>query len=914
MSQAVTQGSRPRPQGVRTAPASQGSRLPQLPQETASNLQLQQRDERQARSRAALEAARTGQSQPTELCYKSLHLSLFFDGTNNNEEADKRFEPRCTSNVARLYHASIDQTKTDTPTTELATQPAALPGYFSYYCPGVGTVFPDIGENYPNSDGLVAAEGGENRINWGLTRLLDALSLTLKSSRLAVGKTLQLVEAMSTGKIAEALLNTGASNREKAMRPEMDALAQELAKRQQSQQKPEILALRLYVYGFSRGAAQARTFCNWLQTLAMTTLPDGATEYRFAGLPISIQFLGLFDTVAAVGLADSVPFAAGHMSWADDTMRLPDGDTRLPEDRRFLERCVHLVSAHEQRASFPLDSIRRCDRKADGSLAKDGQSRYRANTEEFVYPGMHSDVGGGYPPGDQGKAPTEQGLLMSQIPLHHMYAEAFKAGAPLRIPETSMDPVLLKQEPWRKMSGESTKEFAIVPELITRFNAWQKQVSSGPLEDVMERETELLTGWRIDRYHGGVAKTSFYGRTGQDETPEVRKAKERLHQHKHDELAEQRNRAERGEARAFVTCAERLSGKPGSEHCDTCSGYPDGDTPTFASDLQTIGGLAAYNAINIEKLYEPTMDQRQLKGAAAEFSRDYRGDWGPTEDEVGGGMLQNLFATLTTALSGTVYLINEEDEAKQYASIRTNGTSQYHQLFSAPGQIAPGQEALIALFDDHAHDSRAWFMNSSDFGPRETWTDYFRYRLVHFDHESNKSMTPLLTATRVVGLAIAVASVGLAVKRRNPRYLLGLLLPTLAVPIIRGKLPMPDMTLPSLPQVSAFDPLTGIAYPMLNGTDNLRAYTREPGTAVQLIEAMPAPPPLSETTATTPELKAIFQAAQAAEAVKEAKQGNPLGMLDVLSDQLASSKPTAAPSAGWLEQLGDTLGDKLSLG
>ena len=50
---------------------------------------------------------------------------------------------------------------------------------------------------------------------------------------------------------------------------------------------------------------------------------------KFAGLPISIEFLGLFDTVAAVGFADSVPFAAGHMSWADGTMRLPD------EERTF---------------------------------------------------------------------------------------------------------------------------------------------------------------------------------------------------------------------------------------------------------------------------------------------------------------------------------------------------------------------------------------------------------------------------------------------------------------------------------------------------------------------------------------------------------------------------------------------------
>ncbi|MBN0438026.1 DUF2235 domain-containing protein, partial [Pseudomonas aeruginosa] len=108
-----------------------------------------------------------------------------------------------------------------------------------------------------------------------------------------------------------------------------------------------------------------RTFANWLQELTRASGADGRVEYRFAGLPISIEFLGLFDTVAAVGLADSAPFAAGHMDWADDTMRLPDEaqaqclSTILPEDCSFLKRCVHLISCHEQRASFPLDSIRR---------------------------------------------------------------------------------------------------------------------------------------------------------------------------------------------------------------------------------------------------------------------------------------------------------------------------------------------------------------------------------------------------------------------------------------------------------------------------------------------------------------------------------------------------------------------------
>ena len=542
MSQALSQrkGQRPPPEPVKTAPYFAGTGLPQFPEDTAANLRLQQRDERRARSQAALAAARKYEAPPTELCQTALHLSLFFDGTNNNEPADKRFEPRCTSNVARLYHATIDHSKIVSAADGSDSATPDTPTYFSYYCPGVGTVFPEIGEHYPDADGLKFAAGGENRINWGLTRLLDALKRALTPSRLDPTKTQEMVEQMSS----TWLIGNGRANREKAMRPEIEQLEKLLTERKQTARKPEILALRLYVYGFSRGAAEARTFCNWLRELV-----ECAEGYRFAGLPISIDFLGLFDTVAAVGLADSVPFAAGHMGWADGTMRLPDGDTRLPDDPRFLQRCVHLVSAHEQRASFPLDSIRRCERLADGSIDRDGQSRYRSGTEEFVYPGMHSDVGGGYPPGDQGKAMDKQGLLISQIPLHHMHREAFKAGAPLQVPREALG----AHEAWRVMSEESRAEFAMEDALVARFNAWQAQATqagTAPLETVVERQTELITGWRIDRYHGGVDKTGFYNRTARDESEAVWKARERLHQHKHDEQQQKNIR----------TCEQRLAG------------------------------------------------------------------------------------------------------------------------------------------------------------------------------------------------------------------------------------------------------------------------------------------------------------------------------------------------------------------
>ncbi|MEA9997458.1 DUF2235 domain-containing protein, partial [Pseudomonas sp. AA4] len=126
--------------------------------------------------------------------------------------------------------------------------------------------------------------------------------------------------------------------------------------------------------GFSRGAAEARAFANWLEALTKVEV-EGETCYLFAGIPISIGFMGLFDTVAAVGVAYVAPFAAGHMGWADDSMRLPDSE-------KFLERCVHLVAAHEQRGCFPLDSIRRKDNPDDPN----GGSTYRNGTFEYLYP------------------------------------------------------------------------------------------------------------------------------------------------------------------------------------------------------------------------------------------------------------------------------------------------------------------------------------------------------------------------------------------------------------------------------------------------------------------------------------------------------------------------------------------------
>ncbi|MEB0189652.1 DUF2235 domain-containing protein, partial [Pseudomonas sp. Bout1] len=147
----------------------------------------------------------------------------------------------------------------------------------------------------------------------------------------------------------------------------------------------------------------------------------------------------------------------GHMDWADGTQQLPDVK-KFPE---WIKVCRHFVAAHEQRLCFPLDSIR----YADGL--------YPPYAREVIYPGVHSDVGGGYPPGDQGKARGGSGELLSQIVLHDLYAEAFAAGAPLTVPEEVLPDKLRQIQPARNMSTETDYEFALNGVLIDRFNAWR---------------------------------------------------------------------------------------------------------------------------------------------------------------------------------------------------------------------------------------------------------------------------------------------------------------------------------------------------------------------------------------------------------------------------------------------------------
>ncbi|WP_241679086.1 phospholipase effector Tle1 domain-containing protein, partial [Pseudomonas kitaguniensis] len=112
---------------------------------------------------------------PGPPCMKIVTITLCFDGTNNHEPSDAMALPSTTTNVARLYHASVGRND---------SKAAEQEGFYAYYMQGVGTEFKEIGEFKPDSQGLTMSTGGENRINWALTRLIDALKRASSKERL----------------------------------------------------------------------------------------------------------------------------------------------------------------------------------------------------------------------------------------------------------------------------------------------------------------------------------------------------------------------------------------------------------------------------------------------------------------------------------------------------------------------------------------------------------------------------------------------------------------------------------------------------------------------------------------------------------------------------------------------------------
>ena len=380
------------------------------------------------------------------VCERDLYLGVFFDGTNNNKYRDLPND--CGSNIARLFEAFIGSPSAEipsyggTPSKPLKSKtvlPQDFPFYRKIYIPGLGTACPEVcdkGEGGDKTRGLAFAAQGEARIWWALLQALNQVhymfagcgfdALTKPFSRFQQG-----FQAITPAEF------------EMRLRSYNQTLADRLAPWRAQSPLPRVL--RLSVFGFSRGAAEARAFVNQLLR---------SCGSQIGGIPLKIDMLGLFDTVASVGAAHITSVGDGHMAWADgENMVIPSS----------VRRCVHLVSAHEVRMCFPLDSV--------------GQGGHIPNNcKEIVYPGVHSDVGGGYGLNDQGRCPSDADKI-SQITLAQMYREARMAAVPLAAPAD--------------MPGDTFKRFAISDTLKADFNAYVEKTRGEKqdpgLRDGMER-------------------------------------------------------------------------------------------------------------------------------------------------------------------------------------------------------------------------------------------------------------------------------------------------------------------------------------------------------------------------------------------------------------------------------------------
>lgn len=344
------------------------------------------------------------QVQPKD-CESRINIGLFFDGTNNNLHRDKKPNAGHT-NVARLFEAYRNEIDAN---------------YYPIYIPGVGTPFPEIGETSESSTGNGFGWGGDNRILFGLMHVFNAVHRSFGNSNKNLakgtflftpnhvmpicGKSFISVKELRAVQDMTSPVNLSSyDSRFRIIRSQLGPLT-DLIKHPKTFPKP--VEIMIDVFGFSRGAAEARAFANKLFELC--------SGNKLFGVPMQLRFLGLFDTVASVDFPMSINLS-GHYEWAHvDDLKI---DKRVKNWR-------HFVGLLEARASFPLDS------------ARDGNS-YPPNGAEIVYPGVHSDIGGGYAMGEQGRAmeykagqwyPNDK-FKFSQVPLNDMFIAAKNAMVP----------------------------------------------------------------------------------------------------------------------------------------------------------------------------------------------------------------------------------------------------------------------------------------------------------------------------------------------------------------------------------------------------------------------------------------------------------------------------------------------------
>lgn len=567
---------------------------------------------------------------PAATCQQCLTLSFFFDGTGNNIDADLGTHQH--SNVARLFlaHPLNDETV----------------GRFAFYIYGIGTYFADIGDDGNTTRGLGFGHMGQERLNWAFDRFDD------------------------TVKKAEA----------RAQNP-----------------TNKIRQIRVHVFGFSRGATLARAFVRDLERRCVLG-PDGH-RLREGNHPVEVGFLGIYDTVASVGLpmsANNTPLATslgwyslqtslnvrarsvqtgvqvlafgepgadpapgsfdGHASWADGLAVPPSG---------FVKRCVHMTAGHEIRNSFPLDS------------ALDGH-RYPNGVTEMVYPGAHSNVGGGYQPGEGARSPHRAEVL-SLVSLLAMHAEARDAGVPLYATAALAERSAVLSQSFA-LDPEGAAKYA---ELADHWRHYTATVGSGGRHVGNEILNHLLwfNRWRFYNIRRNQAAAAS-GRPG----PDAATAAQR----------EQRFAEERQRLREELAPLDEASQQAARLH--------------NRAQMNLRGAELAQARTGVPVPAALRSEEAQTRVAAAEARDRFLAHKARLDTHANDETLPGQFAAYDARLIADVELILAHRRANPRLTLRPH----YRNLVEAyEDEFVRGRglrdEKIIAFFDRYVHDSLAGF-------------------------------------------------------------------------------------------------------------------------------------------------------------------------------------------------------------
>lgn len=232
----------------------------------------------------------------------------------------------------------------------------------------------------------------------------------------------------------------------------------------------------LYLFGFSRGAYTARSLAGFIRNSgllkqehaeqidnAFTLYRDrseesgpnspAAQEFRakYSHAP-EIEFIGVWDTVGSLGIPVARWKLFGWLGkWVDEKYRFHDENLSS-----IVRHAYHAMSIHERRGTFPVTLWQKQAHSTEQVL------------EQVWFPGVHSDVGGGY-----------RSAGLSDAALDWMIEKARACG--LKFREDALKPgVALAADPLGKMHDSYRWSFKLIDFLNGMFGGMPRAFNTDP--------------------------------------------------------------------------------------------------------------------------------------------------------------------------------------------------------------------------------------------------------------------------------------------------------------------------------------------------------------------------------------------------------------------------------------------------